>query len=102
MYLTENKSSFQEVCRPCTKDIRGKQSTPFPTFPVRRYCLAGAKVRTDNVALPIIYTGSNPSCRRPLFGEAESPGKLEPQSALAALCLFASGWAESRAIFAWT
>ncbi|KAG8279947.1 hypothetical protein J6590_093530 [Homalodisca vitripennis] len=53
------------------------------------------KVRTDNVALPIIYTGSNPSCRRPLFGEAESPGKLEPQSALAALCQFASGWAES-------
>ncbi|KAG8334848.1 hypothetical protein J6590_081605 [Homalodisca vitripennis] len=31
-----------------------------------------------------------------------SPGKLEPQSALAALCLFASGWAESRAIFAWS
>ncbi|KAG8279949.1 hypothetical protein J6590_093532 [Homalodisca vitripennis] len=43
LYFNENKSFFQEVCSPCTKDIRSKQSTPFPTFPVRRYCLADTR-----------------------------------------------------------
>ncbi|KAG8279945.1 hypothetical protein J6590_093528 [Homalodisca vitripennis] len=55
LYFNENKSFFQEVCSPCTKDIRSKQSTPFPTFPVRRYCLAGTKVRTDSDSANYLY-----------------------------------------------